>query len=120
MRYFKEIAFWKIVLLNIIVGLCMSAPFLIGLLYCFGFFRPPTTGEQLLGILIFVFILSIILLSNFLLWKFGKKQYNENKKNENIHKKTVKIIVILVILFLTIGSFFVLPDIWLIFNGWWF
>ena len=120
MRYFKELALWKIILLNIVVGLCMSGPFILGIIYSFGLFTSPSPKERILGILIFLMILAAILLSNFLLWKFGKKKEIEPAKEVNKKTLFAKPIILLIILVLAVVSFFVLPDLWIFFNSWWF
>ena len=65
-------------------------------------------------------ILFVILLSNFLLWKFEKKQSNQNIKNKNKKITLIKLTFILIVLVFTVGSVFLLPDVWIKFNGWWF
>lgn len=41
-----------------------------------------------------------------------------NKGNKK--SSFMKLFIVLIILFMTVASFFVCPDIWLIFNGGWF
>ena len=120
MKYFKEIALWKIVLLNLIVGICMSGPFLFSLVLTFGIIRGSKFEEKIIGIFIFFIIIILILLANFILWTFANKKITELINKENKKSSYMKLFIVLIILFMTVASFFVCPDIWLIFNGGWF
>ncbi|WBW96369.1 hypothetical protein [Oceanirhabdus sp. W0125-5] len=119
MRYFKEIPLWKIILLNIIVGLSMSGLLFIGCVFFFGLFSTPTINERLIGLFIFSFILFVIILSNLLLYKLQKKQPSQSIMINN-KLSFLKLILLLIILIFSAGSFFLLPDLWIKLNGWWF
>jgi len=122
MRYFKEIALWKIILLNIVVGALMSGPFMLGIIALVGIFTPPTVESKIAGILIFLFIIIVIVSSNYLLWKYGKKKYSGNTENEGKSRNItlLKLILIVTLLIITLASFFVFPNVWSRFNSWWF
>ena len=123
MRYFKEIKLWKIISLNIIIGLLLSGPFLVGLVLLFGLFRKPSLIEQMQGLGISIGILFAIFILNFLLWQFGKeKGITVDNKQVSGKKFFMKIIITIVALLITIGSFFIpgMNRLWLKLNGWWF
>lgn len=115
MRYFEEIKLWKIVLLNICIGFLMSTPTLIGLILFFGSSGPPIMTEQIVGLGILIGIIFIIFLSNFILWNVSKKNLKSNKANRNTKINFLKLALILSILILSVGSFFIpgILDMWL-------
>ena len=125
MRYFEEVSLWKIILLNIVVGLLMATPVLFCLIFMFGLFSTPTVIERLIGLGIFGGIIFFILFANFLLWKLcrNKNTMNEHKgKSKRRITTLIKLFLIVVTLLLTAGSFFVpgINELWLKLNGWWF
>lgn len=76
MRYFKEIALWKIILLNVVIGAFMSVPLLYGLLLLCGLFgRPQDTDEKIIGIFILITILAVIFISISYYGHFQIKKY---------------------------------------------
>ena len=86
MRYFKEIALWKMVVLNTIVGLCMAYPFLIGTIYYFGIFgTAAAVNAKMRGLEIFITIIMIIILANFSLWRLSKRGCIESKEDKKVH-----------------------------------
>jgi len=122
MRYFREITIWKILLLNIVVGMLMSGPFMMGIVLLNGMFTASTVDDKIAGVFIFLLIISVIIFSNYLLWKYGRKKYDVDIENEGKRKNIIlfKVMLIVIILLIALGSFFILPNIWSIFNSWWF
>lgn len=88
MKYLNEVAYWKIMLKNIVVGLLLSPLFIFAYL-CFdpptfvGVFIEPTFGEQIVAVLFIIFIISMTFLSNYLLWKKSTKKHPDISINND-------------------------------------
>jgi len=104
------------------VGMLMSGPFMMGIVLLNGMFTASTVDDKIAGVFIFLFIISVIIFSNYLLWKYGRKKYDVDIENEGKRKNIIlfKVMLIVIILLIALGSFFILPNIWSIFNSWWF
>lgn len=88
MRYFNEVAYWKIILKNVIVGLLLSPLFLFSYL-CFdppkiaGLSIEPTFGEKIIAVILVIFIIAMTILSNYLLWKKSTKKHPDISINND-------------------------------------
>jgi len=104
------------------VGMLMSGPFMMGIVLLNGMFTASTVDDKIAGVFIFLFIISVIIFSNYLLWKYGRKKYDVDIENEGKRKNIIlfKVMLIVIILLIALRSFFILPNIWSIFNSWWF
>lgn len=107
MRYFQEIKFWKIALLNVSMGFLMSVPVLFGLIVFFGSSGPSTISEKISGLGILLVVLLIIVLTNYGLWKISKKNTKADIEIRNKKITYFKLATLLVIILISIGSFFI-------------
>lgn len=119
-KYFSYVPVWAAILVNSILGIIASAPFLLAVIFMFGLFKSPTTGERLIGFLIIAGIIAVIFLVNYVVYRFFKKRGAGKRLNIDPGKRIVYGIIVFVILLLLVLSFFLFPDLWLFLNGWWF
>lgn len=107
-RYFREVTFWKIILLNSIAGFIMSLPLVQAALFWSG-----AGKEKVLAFFLLFGILAFLFLANYNLWKFSKKQ--DTLEHSRV---LIRLLIILIILIITTGSFFWFPDLWATVVGW--
>ena len=116
--YFNTVKLWKIVVLNIIVGMILSVPLFIGVILIFGLFNPPSITSQLQGTAILLGIIIGIILNNYVLWRMDQRikkvnsvdtSDNESSHHEIINEQKVNIreskgydIAIIILLFIGI------------------
>ena len=131
MNYFRIVKLWKILTLNIIVGVLVSSPIFIGLIMINGIlFSAPSIEEKLQGYAIITVSILVVILANYILWKAEKKRLNNNlesiNSNGDNHRNSrnrisVWLKVVIVIIVAVIGMMsFMFEDFWLFLNGWWF
>ncbi len=110
-KYFEQVQIYKIIILNIILGIIASYPVMLASLFMFGLFVKPTNLERLIGLIILISTILLIIFFNYLLYKIDKKK----AKNKKIG---LYILITLIVIILFTGSFFIFPDAW--FNIWGF
>jgi len=105
-KYFEQVEVYKIVILNVILGIIASYPVMLSSLFIFGLFVKPTIIERIIGFIILISTALLFIFFNYLLYKVDKKK----AKNEKV--KLCMLITFLIIILLA-GSFFIFPSIWL-------
>lgn len=119
-KYFSHVPLWLCIIVNAAAGMAFSGLLLAAIVYTFGLFAPPSDSERLLGILMFAAIIFGIIAVNAITFFICKKMRKPPCETPNKKKIIVRGLIIAAILALTVLSFFLLPDLWLLLNGWWF
>lgn len=118
-KYFTYVPFMIAVIINILLGMMTSGPFLFGVVFLGGLFSTPTSKERLIGILIILAIIIATIVVNYLTFKICQyKRQNEIKSVSN--RNFLKGLIIIVIFIVCVMSFYTMPGLWLWLNGWWF
>lgn len=118
-KYFSCVPFMIAVIINILLGMLTSGPFLFGVVFFGGFFSTPTSKERLIGILIMLAIIIAAIVVNYLTFKICQyKRKNEIKSVSN--RSFLKGLIIIIIFIVCVMSFYTMPSLWLWLNGWWF
>lgn len=118
-KYFSYVPFVIAVIINILLGLLASGPFLFGVVFIGGLFSAPTSKERFIGILIMLAIIIAAISVNYLTFKICQyKRQNEIKPAGN--RSFLKGLIIMAIFIVCVMSFYTMPDFWLWLNGWWF
>lgn len=95
MNFYKQIPFYKIALLNLLLGAIMAYPLLWGLILINGFLAPPTTQGILAGSGMILGCFLVFLVANLLLWKFGKGIVKLHSTGWAVVKSLVSIAILL-------------------------
>ncbi len=103
MNYLKQVPFWKILILNFILGLLAPLPILAGLLGIFGVFGEPSTQEKITGVAILTACFIAFFVANLLLWKFGKGKVTRTSFEVTVLKGIGMIVVLFGTSFLVFG-----------------
>lgn len=119
-KYFAYVPIWLCIIVNAAAGMAFSGLLLCALVYTFGLFSSPSGSERILGILMFAAIIFGIIALNAITFFICKKVRKSPCDDPNKKKIIIRALIIAAILALTVLSFFLLPDLWLLLNGWWF
>ncbi len=117
-KYFAYVPMWLCLLVNIPVGIVLGGLFPFALLNTFGFFGSPTAKERAIGIGAFAGMAVLVCLANFILYKVCKSKRRERAVTAKA--SAVRWIIVAAVLIVLTLSFFILDDLWLVFNGFWF
>ena len=101
-KYFKEVEAYKIIILNIVLGLIASLPVMVVSVVLFISDRTPSIIEYLIALIAIITMLLLTIACNYLLYKLTKKKV----KNKNY--KTC-ILATIIIFLLCSGIFFAFP-----------
>lgn len=117
-KYFAYVPMWLCLLVNILVGIVLSVLFLFAVICIFGLFNSPTAGDRAIGIGIFAGMAVLVWFANFILYKVCKSKRSERAVTAKA--SAIRWVIVAAVLIVLTLSFFILPDLWLVFNGFWF
>lgn len=101
-KYFKEVEAYKIIILNIVLGLIASLPVMVVSVVLFISDRTPSIIEYLIALIAIITMILLTISCNYLLYKLTKKKV----KNKNYK---ACILATVIIFLLCSGIFFAFP-----------
>lgn len=117
-KYFSYVPMWLCLLVNILVGAVLGGLLPIAFIYTFGLFSPPSAEERAIGIGAFAGMAVLVWLANFILYKVCKSKRSE--QTVTAKASAVRWVIVAAVLIVLTLSFFILPDLWIAFNSFWF
>lgn len=116
-KYFTHVPLWVSILVNIILGILASGPFVACVILIHGIFnKEPSMQEKLIGWCIILATLIIFLAVNFLIYYICKKKQIETEVKLNRKKIIIRLFIIIFLLVFFTSSFFTFPDFWSVFD----
>ena len=119
-KYFTYVPMRVCITVNALLGIPVSGMFLFALVYTFGLFRDPSDTERFMGILMFAGIIIAVIGVNAIAFAICRRRFKEQNDIPGKKKIIIQLLISAGVFILIGGSFFLLPDMWLMFNGWWF
>ncbi len=119
-KYFTYVPLWLCIMVNALLGIPASGLFLAALVYTFGLFNPPSDTERIQGILMFAGLIVGVIGANAIAFAVCRRLGNESREAPDKKKVIIRLLIATGVFILIGGSFFLFPDLWLLFNGWWF
>lgn len=119
-KYFTHVPLWLSILVNIILGILASGPFVFCVILINGLFSKPSIQENLIGWCIVLATLIIILAVNFVIYYICKKKQVKTAVELDRKKIIIRFFIILILLVFFTSSFFTFPDLMLTLYHWWF
>ncbi len=117
-KYFTYVPLSIIIFFNVVLGFAASGPFILAL-FLIVLMGSPQLKETCIALVILLVVVLVIFIANYVLYKLWRRKVKEELPLLQKRQMIIRLLLLLVVWTVSIGCFYILPDIWDIFYGWW-